>query len=79
MLYKFLTGSECIAPIAPFILISALDGGEWLASRPERFTQADTAPPIPIEWDFGRAPEPVWMLLRTENRLPQQEKFHPLA
>jgi hypothetical protein len=30
--------------IAPLILTSALDGGEWSASRPGRFTPRERAP-----------------------------------
>jgi hypothetical protein len=30
--------------IAPPSLTSVLDGGEWLASRPDRFTRAERAP-----------------------------------
>jgi hypothetical protein len=35
---------------------SALDGGEWSASRPGR-----TLPPVPIRYEAGWAPELVWM------------------
>jgi hypothetical protein len=34
---------------------SALDGGEWSASRP-----GHALPPVPIEQEAGWAPEPVW-------------------
>jgi hypothetical protein len=37
-------------------LTSALDGGEWSASRPGR-----ALPPVPTGWEAGWAPEPVWM------------------
>jgi hypothetical protein len=36
-------------------LISALDGGEWSASRPGR-----ALPPVPIVQEAGWASEPVW-------------------
>jgi hypothetical protein len=36
-------------------LTSALDGGEWSASRPGR-----ALPPVPIGQEAGWAPEPVW-------------------
>jgi hypothetical protein len=36
-------------------LTSALDGGEWSASRPGR-----ALPPVPIEQEAWWAPEPVW-------------------
>jgi hypothetical protein len=42
--------------IALPILTSALDGGEWSASRPGRFT------PVPIGQEVGWAPEPVGTL-----------------
>jgi hypothetical protein len=38
--------------IAPPFLTSALDGGEWLASRPGRFTAAERAPVT--HWIGGR-------------------------
>jgi hypothetical protein len=36
-------------------LTSALDGGEWSASRPGR-----SLPPVSIGQEAGWAPEPVW-------------------
>jgi hypothetical protein len=36
-------------------LTSALDGGEWSATRPGR-----ALPPVPIGHEAGWAPEPVW-------------------
>jgi hypothetical protein len=36
-------------------LTSALDGGEWTASRPDR-----ALPPVPIGQEAGWASEPVW-------------------
>jgi hypothetical protein len=42
-------------------LTSALDGGEWSASRPRpRFTP-EKGPPVPIVQEAGWAPELVWM------------------
>jgi hypothetical protein len=41
-------------------LISALDGGEWSASRPGRALPPENGPPVPIEQEAGCAPEPVW-------------------
>jgi hypothetical protein len=35
--------------------VIALDGGEWLASRPGR-----ALPPVPTEEEAGWALEPVW-------------------
>jgi hypothetical protein len=39
---------------------SALDGGEWLASRPDRALPPGKGTPVPIVHDVGWAPEPVW-------------------
>jgi hypothetical protein len=41
-------------------LTSALDGGEWSASRPGRALPPGKDPPVPIEQEDGWAPEPVW-------------------
>jgi hypothetical protein len=39
---------------------SALDGGEWSASRPGRALPPGKGPPVPIGQEGGWAPEPVW-------------------
>jgi hypothetical protein len=39
---------------------SALDGGEWSASRPGRSLAPGKGPPVPIVEEAGWAPEPVW-------------------
>jgi hypothetical protein len=39
---------------------SALDGGEWSASRPGRALPPGKGPPVPIVQEAGWAPEPVW-------------------
>jgi hypothetical protein len=39
---------------------SALDGGEWSASRPGRSLTPGKGPPVPIVQDAGWASEPVW-------------------
>jgi hypothetical protein len=39
---------------------SALDGGEWSASRPGRALSPGKGPPVPIVQEAGWAPEPVW-------------------
>jgi hypothetical protein len=39
---------------------SAVDGGEWSASRPGRALAAGKRPPVPIVQEAGWAPEPVW-------------------
>jgi hypothetical protein len=41
-------------------LTSALDGGEWSASRPGRALPPGKEPPVPIEQEARWAPEPVW-------------------
>jgi hypothetical protein len=45
---------------------SALGGGEWSASRPGRFPLGKE-PPVPIGYEAGWAPEPVWPTWRREN------------
>jgi hypothetical protein len=42
------------------LLTSALDGGEWSASRPGRALPPGKCPPVPIVQEAGWAPEPVW-------------------
>jgi hypothetical protein len=39
---------------------SALDGGEWSASRPGRALVSGKGPPVSIVQEAGWAPEPVW-------------------
>jgi hypothetical protein len=39
---------------------SALDGGEWSASRPGRALPPGKGPPVPTVQEAGWAPEPVW-------------------
>jgi hypothetical protein len=41
-------------------LTSALEGGEWSASRPGRALLPGKEPPVPIVQEAGWAPEPVW-------------------
>jgi hypothetical protein len=41
-------------------LTSALEGGEWSASRPGRSLPPGKEPPVPIVQEAGWAPEPVW-------------------
>jgi hypothetical protein len=41
-------------------MTSALDGGEWSASRPDRALPPGKGPPVPIVQEAGWAPEPVW-------------------
>jgi hypothetical protein len=39
---------------------SALDRGEWSASRPGRPVEQGKGSPVPIVQEAGWAPEPVW-------------------
>jgi hypothetical protein len=62
--------------VAPPFLTSALDGGEWSASRLSRFPPGKELP-VPIGQEAGWAPEPVWtkrkkkkILYPTWNRTP---------
>jgi hypothetical protein len=41
-------------------LTSALEGGEWSASRPGRALPPGKEPPVPTVQEAGWAPEPVW-------------------
>jgi hypothetical protein len=41
-------------------LTSALEGGEWSASRPGRALPPRKEPPVPTVQEAGGAPEPVW-------------------
>jgi hypothetical protein len=41
-------------------LTSALDGGEWSASRPGRASPPGKGTPVPIVQEAGWAPEAVW-------------------
>jgi hypothetical protein len=43
----------------PF-LTTALEGGEWSASRPGRALPPGKEPPVPTVQEAGWAPEPVW-------------------
>jgi hypothetical protein len=40
---------------------TALDGGEWSASRPGRALAPGKGPPVPIVQEAGWASEPVWI------------------
>jgi hypothetical protein len=51
-------------------LTSALEGGEWSASRPGRALPPGKEPPVPIVQEAGWAPEPVWTQRLEENPLP---------
>jgi hypothetical protein len=43
---------------------SALDGGEWLASRPGCALAPVKGPPVPTGQEAGWSPEPVWTDVR---------------
>jgi hypothetical protein len=47
-------------------LNSALDGGGWSSARPGLFTQGKQLL-VPIGYEAGWAPEPVWTLWRGEK------------
>jgi hypothetical protein len=49
---------------------SALDGGEWSASRPGRTLPPGKGAPVPIVQEAGWAPEPVWTQELKKNPLP---------
>jgi hypothetical protein len=49
---------------------SALDGGEWSASRPGRALPPGKEPPVPIVQEAGWAPELVWTQRLEETSLP---------
>jgi hypothetical protein len=51
-------------------LTSALDGGDWSASRPGRFIPGER-PPF-THW-IGGAPEPVWTTWRGEKSYPYRD------
>jgi hypothetical protein len=46
---------------------SALDGGEWSASRPGRALSPGKEPPVPIVQEAGWAPEPQRVKQRTKK------------
>jgi hypothetical protein len=50
---------------------SALDGGEWSASRPGRAFAPEKGTPVPIVQEAGWAPEPVWTQRLEEKSICQ--------
>jgi hypothetical protein len=52
-------------------LTSALFGGEWSFSHPDRFTPGQRAPST--HWIGWWTPEPVWTTLGTENSYPHRD------
>jgi hypothetical protein len=53
---------------------SALVGGQWSASGPSRFSSGK-GPTVPIGWEVGWTPEPVWSIWRSENSLPYRDSY----
>jgi hypothetical protein len=51
---------------------SELNGGQWLASRPDRFTPGERTPASTIK-ETGWAPEPVSTLWKREKSLAPTE------
>jgi hypothetical protein len=71
-------GSEVIAPT---LLTSALDGGEWLVSRLGRFTPGERAL-VSIGYEAEWAPELAWALWRREKSCLCRDPnpaVHPVA
>jgi hypothetical protein len=60
-------------------LTSALDGGEWSASRPGRALAPGKGPPVPIGQEAGWAPEPVWMQRLEEKSSPSVRDRSPVV
>jgi hypothetical protein len=58
---------------------SALDGGEWSASRPGRALRPGKEPQVPIEQESGWAPEPVWTQRLEENSFAPAGDRTPIA
>jgi hypothetical protein len=48
---------------------SALDGGEWSASRPGRVLPPGKGLPVPIVQEAGWDPEPAWTEILKEKSL----------
>jgi hypothetical protein len=58
---------------------SALDMGEWSASRPARALPPGKGPPVPIVQEAGWAPEPVWtQMLQEKSFVPAGDRT-PIA
>jgi hypothetical protein len=55
--------------ISPLFLTSAIDGGEWLASRLGRFTAKGEIALAPIGSEAGWARDPVWTLRSRKKTL----------
>jgi hypothetical protein len=60
-------------------MTSALDGGEWSASRPGRALPPGKGPPVPIVQEAGWAPEPVWTQRIEEKSFAPARDRTPIA
>jgi hypothetical protein len=58
-------------------LTSALEGGEWSASRPDRALPPGKEPPVPTVQEAGWAPEPVWTHHMGTVLYMRVDKVHP--
>jgi hypothetical protein len=58
---------------------SALDGGEWSASRLGRALLPGKGPPVPIVQEAGWAPEPVWTQRLEEKSFSPAGDRTPIA
>jgi hypothetical protein len=58
---------------------SALDGREWLASRPGRALALGKGPTVPIVQEAGLAPEPVWTQRLEEKSFASAGDRTPIA
>jgi hypothetical protein len=58
---------------------SALDWGEWSASRPGRALPPGKEPPVPIGEEAGWAPEPIWTQRIKEKFLAPAGDRTPIA
>jgi hypothetical protein len=58
---------------------SALDGGEWSASRPGRVLPPGKGPTVPVVQEGGWAPEPVWTQRLEEKYVAPAGDRTPIA
>jgi hypothetical protein len=56
---------------------SALEGGEWSASRPDRALPPGKRSPVPIVQEAGWAPEPVWAQMLEEKSFSPCRESNP--
>jgi hypothetical protein len=60
-------------------LTSAVDGGEWSASRPGRALPPGKGPPVPIVQEAGWASEPVWTRRLEEKSFASAGDRNPIT